>query len=436
MRLNKILKLVYSRNYIRPIFECKFSLQVETATKTQSNVNCNVGTIGHVDHGKTTLTAAITKYLSRTGDASYVPYDNIDRAPEEQRRGITIFIAHVGYKTKLRTYAHTDCPGHADYVKNMICGASQMDGAILVVSADDGEMPQTREHLLLSKQIGIKKIVTFINKADIVDKDVLELVEMEIRDTLDKYGFDGLNSPVIVGSALLALREDKSEYGEPSIRRLLDAMDNYIPTPTRDVTSPFVLPIDNFLSVIGRGTVVIGTIKQGTVRRRDTVVVMGYGRELKAVVGDIQIFHKSHEQASAGENVGLLLKNIKMSDIKRGMFVCPEKTLKLSNHYEAELYLLTPEEGGGKKPVTSSLLFSLYSETWHTPANLILPEGMELLMLGEHATVTFTISKSMLMLKGQIFTLRLKQQTIGTGKVTKVLENTKLKRIEKLDESS
>ncbi|CAL4098626.1 unnamed protein product, partial [Meganyctiphanes norvegica] len=279
----------------------------------------NVGTIGHVDHGKTTLTAAITKVLQDAGMSSYMSYDQIDRAPEEKIRGITINTCHVTYSSKLRQYYHTDCPGHADFVKNMISGASQMDGAILVVAANDGQMPQTREHLLLAKQVGVKKICVYVNKADLVDDDVLELVEIEVRELLDDYGFDGNNSPFIVGSAKLALSGDKSPIGEPSIYNLMEALDNYIPVPTRDLESPFVLPLDNFFSVPGRGSVVVGTIKCGKIKKGTNAELLGFDKQIKTTVGDVQVFKKSVSIAEAGQNVGVLLRGIKISVLHRGM---------------------------------------------------------------------------------------------------------------------
>lgn len=268
-----------------------------------------------VDHGKTTLTAAITKVLEKEGLANYISYDQIDRAPEEKTRGITINAAHIGYSTKKRSYAHTDCPGHADYVKNMISGASQMDGAILVVAATDGQMPQTREHLLLAKQVGIDKIVVYINKADQVDSEVLELVEIEIRELLCDFGFDGGNCPVICGSALQALNGESSEIGEPSIRKLLDSVDEYIPTPVRDLKSPFLLPIDNAFTVPGRGTVVVGTLKKGTILKNAESDLLGFDENIKTTVSDIQIFKKSVPKALAGDNVGALLRGVKVRKI-------------------------------------------------------------------------------------------------------------------------
>lgn len=388
---------------------------------TESNRNhCNVGTIGHVDHGKTTLTAAITKLMSKENDTKYKAYDEIDRAPEEKARGITINAAHVEYKTKNRHYAHTDCPGHADYIKNMISGTSQMDGAILVVAATDGQMPQTREHLIVAKQIGIDKVVVYINKADKVDKDVIELVEMEMREMLTDFGFDGNASPVISGSALLALRGDTSEIGEPSIRKLLDAVDSYIPTPVRDITSPFMLPVDNSFTVSGRGTVVVGTLKRGIISKNDVAELMGLGGYIKTAVSDIECFKKSVSSAKAGENIGVLLRGVKNTKVESGMILCAAGSLKLSNHFEARVYFLSRSEGGRSRPITSKYIQQLFSHTWNVACRVDLAEGMSLIMPGEHTTVTITLLKSMVMTVGQNFTIRENNITVVTGVIIKV----------------
>ena len=300
--------------------------------------HANIGTIGHIDHGKTTLTAAITQVLAKDGLAKFVSYDHIDKAPEEKARGITINIAHVEYTTKKRHYAHTDCPGHADFIKNMISGTSQMDGAIIVVAATDGQMPQTREHLLLARQIGLKHLVVFINKADLADEEMLELVEIEMRELLSDYGFDGMNTPVVYGSALLALRGDESKYGVPSVKKLLDTVDEYIPTPERDLTSPFWLPVDNAFTVPGRGTVVVGTIKKGKVNKGDEAELMGHGSSKKTVVTDVQVFRKSVPTAFAGDNVGLLLRSVKLDQVQRGMVLAAAKSVTLVNHFQAQVW--------------------------------------------------------------------------------------------------
>lgn len=377
--------------------------------------HCNIGTIGHVDHGKTTLTAAITKVLSKKGLSEFVSYDMIDRAPEEKARGITINACHVGYETDLRTYAHTDCPGHADYIKNMISGASQMDGAILVVAATDGQMPQTREHLLLAKQVGIQRIIIFINKADLVDQEVLELVEIEMREMLTDFGFDGINSPVICGSALLALRDDTSPFGVPAIEELLQHIDTYVQTPKRDFDSPFILPIDNAFTVPGRGTVVVGTIKRGTITKNIECDLLGFNQNIRTSIGDIQIFRKSVPKAVAGENVGALLRGIKISSVERGMLLTQHGSEDISNHFLGSMYLLSRNEGGRSKPMLSKYIQQLFSVTWNVPARIDMIPSDGMLMPGEHANVHITLLRKMVMTPGQAFTIRENGATIGTG---------------------
>ncbi|XP_043475773.1 elongation factor Tu-like [Leptopilina heterotoma] len=388
---------------------------------------CNVGTIGHVDHGKTTLTAAITKYLSEINkDCKYVSYDEIDKAPEEKARGITINIAHVGYSTEKRRYAHTDCPGHADFIKNMISGASQMDGAILIVAADDGPMPQTKEHLLLAKQIGIKYIVVYVNKADVSDDEMMDLVEIEVRELLSNYGFDSDNTPFIRGSALLALKGDTSEYGVPSVKNLLNAMDDYLPNPTRDYTSPFVLPVDNFFNVPGRGTVVVGTIKQGIMQKNMHCHLLGFDEKIKTSVADIQVFQKSIPMAKAGENVGVLIRGVKHNAVRKGMILCLINTLTISNHYEAQMYLMSTQEGGRTKPIpVNGFCTQVYCSTWsiYGRFDLILPGGSQILMPGEHATTRITFLDKMPVMVGQNFTVREQKRTIATGRITKVMDS-------------
>ncbi|KAH8284497.1 hypothetical protein KR018_000864 [Drosophila ironensis] len=388
--------------------------------------HCNVGTIGHVDHGKTTLTAAITKIQSTKGLAEYLSYDQIDRAPEEKARGITINACHIGYATKERTYAHTDCPGHADYIKNMISGASQMDGAILVVAATDGQMPQTREHLLLAKQVGIQRIIVFINKADLVDQEVLELVEIEMREMLSDFGFDGVSSPVICGSALLALRGDTTEFGVPAVERLLSECDSFIPTPQRDFKAPFILPIDNAFTVPGRGTVVVGTIKRGTIARNADADLLGFNQNLKTSVSDIQIFRKSVPQALAGENVGALLRGIKISAVERGMLLCASGSEDISNHFAGSMYLLSRAEGGRTKPMLSKYIQPLFSQTWNVPARIDIVPGEAMLMPGEHGEVRVTLMRKMVMTPGQAFTIRENGATVATGMITERLPSLDL----------
>ncbi|OXU27922.1 hypothetical protein TSAR_007581 [Trichomalopsis sarcophagae] len=385
---------------------------------------CSVGTIGHVDHGKTTLTAAITKYLSeKDKNCKYVSYDEIDRAPEEKARGITINIAHIGYRTKKRRYAHTDCPGHLDFIKNMISGASQMDGAILIVAATDGPMPQTIEHLLLAKQVGVKEIIVYINKADLVDEEVLDLVDLEIRELLDDFGFDSENSPVIRGSALLSLKGDTSNYGTPSVQNLLDAMDSYFSPPKRDYTSPFILPCDNLFNVPGRGTVVVGTVKRGIIKKGAEAELIGFDERIKTVLSDVQIFQKSVPEAPAGENVGVLLRGVKINTVRRGMWVVPRGSQKFSNHYEAQLYLLNTSEGGRHRPLGKNGYCSImYCSTWniYTRVDFILPDGQNMLMPGEQATCRLTLLDCMPILMGQTFTIREQKCTVATGIITAV----------------
>ncbi|XP_058810802.1 elongation factor Tu, mitochondrial-like [Phymastichus coffea] len=419
-----------TRNHSSVILSSKsFNLNCNTIRFYSKEANaqdsiCNVGTIGHVDHGKTTLTAAITKYLSeKDTNCKYVSYDEIDRAPEEKARGITINIAHVGYKTDKRRYAHTDCPGHLDFIKNMISGASQMDGAILIVAATDGPMPQTMEHLLLAKQVGIEQVIVYINKADLADEEMLELVEIEIRELLEKYGYDSENTPVIKGSAFLALQGDTSKYGTPSIQTLLDVLDSHLKTPQRDYKSPFILPIDNVFNVPGRGTVAVGTIKRGTVKKNAEAEIMGYDETTKTVISDIQIFQKSVPEALAGENVGILMRGIKLDAVRRGMWVCARNSQKYSNHYEAQLYLLSTEEGGRQKPLVKNGYCSvLYCSTWniYTRVDFVLPGETNFLMPGEQATARLTLLDCMPMLVGQTFTIREQKCTVATGIITAV----------------
>lgn len=394
------------------------------STDNDKKTHVNVGTIGHVDHGKTTLTAAITKVLQKDGLAQFISYDQIDKAPEEKARGITINAAHIGYSTPSRHYAHTDCPGHADFIKNMISGASQMDGAILVVAADDGEMPQTREHLLLAKQVGIKKIIVFINKADLVDQESLELVEMEIRELLDNFGFDGNESPVIFGSALQALKEKEGNFGEQSIRQLLNALDSYIPNPVRDYTSPFLIPIDNAFTVSGRGTVAVGTLSRGIVKKNEEAELLGFNEQIKTSIGDIQVFKKSLPEAKAGDNVGILLRGIKLKSIEKGMLLCARDSVNLTNRYKASIYFLTKQEGGRSKPITNKYIQQLFSKTWNVPCRLDLDKDVAMLMPGEHGTVYLTLQWKMVMTKTQPFTIRENNVTVATGIITESLPHT------------
>lgn len=393
-----------------------------SANNEKEKPTCNVGTIGHVDHGKTTLTAAITKVLQKTGLSSFVSYDQIDRAPEEKQRGITINTAHISYSSSLRHYAHTDCPGHSDYVKNMISGASQMDGAILVVAASDGQMPQTREHLLLAKQAGVKKVVVFVNKADLVDEDVLELVEIEVRELLEDYGYDGIDAPFVNGSALLALQGDQGPYGESSIQKLVKALDEYITIPTRDLTSPFLLPIDNYFTVPGRGSVVTGTLKRGIMRKGEAAELLGFDRHIKTVLNDLQVFKKSTPIIEAGQNVGVLLRGVKNEVLSRGMTLCASGSQKCHNRFEAAIYLLSHAEGGRSRPLVSPYMQQLFSDTWNVACRVDLPDGIHMLMPGDHGTVILTLQESMVMMQNQSFTIRENNSTVGTGIIIKLLD--------------
>lgn len=418
-RLGCISTHNFSHEFLRYVYQCQKHVRHYSKEGKQ---HCNVGTIGHVDHGKTTLTAAITKILSKDGATRFISYDEIDRAPEERARGITINAAHVEYTTKNRHYAHTDCPGHADYIKNMISGASQMDGAILLVAANDGPMPQTREHLLLAKQVGVERVAVFINKADLVENEVLELVELEMRELLEDFGFSGLNSPMIRGSALLALNGDTSELGENSVLKLLDAIDSYFVIPTRDYTSPFVLPIDNAFTVPGRGTVVIGTLGRGIIKRNMETELLGFDEEIKTTISDVQVFKKSVAEAKAGDNLGVLLRGVRIHSVERGMLLCAAGSQIIGNHFEAKVYFLTRAEGGRSKPVTSKYIQQLFSRTWNVPCRVDLVSG-EMLMPGEHGSVYLTLLRKMVLTEGQTFTIRENHKTVGTGIIVKMLNN-------------
>ncbi|XP_059613302.1 elongation factor Tu [Phlebotomus argentipes] len=422
---SKSSSLVLTRLFSQDSVPEKSASSADTES-TEGKKHCNVGTIGHIDHGKTTLTAAITKVLAKDGLCKFVSFDEIDRAPEEQARGITINACHIGYRTKARTYAHTDCPGHADYVKNMISGASQMDGAILVVAADDGPMPQTREHLLLAKQVGIEKVAVFINKADVADKEMLELVELELRELLYDFGFDGVGCPVICGSAKAALSGDTSPIGEDSIRRLMDAIDSYFPTPTRDLTSPFLMPIDNAFTVPGRGTVVVGTIKRGVMMKNSASELLGFGEKAKTTLGDIQIFRKSVPKAVAGDNVGVLLRGVKISTVQRGMLLCEAGSEKISNHFNGSMYLLTKGEGGRSRPLTSKYIQQMFSRTWNVPCRVDLVGDQDMMIPGDHGSVRLTLFREMVMTVGQPFTIREQGAMVATGVITSVNKSVHL----------
>ncbi|XP_028557845.2 elongation factor Tu, mitochondrial [Podarcis muralis] len=385
----------------------------------------NVGTIGHVDHGKTTLTAAITKILADTGSAKFKKYEEIDNAPEEKARGITINASHVEYSTANRHYAHTDCPGHADYVKNMITGTAPLDGCILVVAATDGQMPQTREHLLLAKQIGVKHVVVYINKADAVDDaEMLELVELEIRELLTEFGYNGEETPVISGSALCALEHRNPELGLNSIMKLLDAVDTHIPVPQRELDKPFLLPIEHVHSIPGRGTVVTGTLERGIIKKGDDCEFVGHNRDLRSVVTGIEMFHKQLERAEAGDNLGALVRGLKREDIRRGMVMCKPGSIKPHQKVEAQVYILSKEEGGRHKPFVSNYTPVMFSLTWDMACRVELPASKEMVMPGEDTSIILTLRQPMVLEEGQRFTLRDGHKTIGTGVVTKTLSVT------------
>ncbi len=383
----------------------------------------NIGTIGHVDHGKTTLTAAITTYLSKSGMAEKKAYDQIDASPEEKSRGITISTAHVEYETALRHYAHVDCPGHADYVKNMITGAAQMDGAILVVSATDGPMPQTREHILLAKQVGVPSIVVFLNKVDAVeDKELLELVEMEVRELLTSYGFPGDNIPVIKGSALKALDGDTSEIGEPSIQALMDAVDASIPEPQRAVDKPFLLPIEDVFSISGRGTVVTGRIERGIVKINEELEIVGLKATQKTTCTGIEMFRKLLDEGRAGDNAGILLRGTKKEDVERGQVLCKPGSITPHTTFEAEVYILTKEEGGRHTPFFKNYRPQFYFRTTDVTGSVSLAEGTEMVMPGDNVRITVELIAPIAMEEGLRFAIREGGRTVGAGVVAKIIK--------------
>uniref|UniRef100_A0A8B9QN43 Elongation factor Tu n=1 Tax=Apteryx owenii TaxID=8824 RepID=A0A8B9QN43_APTOW len=392
-------------------------------TYVRDKPHVNVGTIGHVDHGKTTLTAAITKILSESGSAQFKHYEEIDNAPEERARGITINAAHVEYATANHHYAHTDCPGHADYVKNMIMGTAPLDGCILVVAATDGQMPQTREHLLLAKQVGVQHMVVYVNKADAVpDQEMLDLVELEVRELLTEFGYDRERTPVIVGSALCALEQQEPELGLNSVLKLLEAIDTHIPLPVRDLDKPFLLPVESVHSIPGRGTVVTGTLERGTIRKGDECEFLGYNRNLRTVVTGIEMFHKSLERAEAGDNLGALLRGLKREDVRRGMVMGKPGSLQAHQKVEAQVYILGPQEGGRHKPFVAHYMPVMFSHTWDIACRVLLPPEKEMVMPGEDTQLSLILRQPMVLEQGQRFTLRDGSRTIGTGVVTKTLQ--------------
>jgi len=385
--------------------------------------HCNIGTIGHVDHGKTTLTAAITKVLAEEGGASFTAYDQIDKAPEERARGITISTAHVEYETKNRHYAHVDCPGHADYVKNMITGAAQMDGAILVVSAADGPMPQTREHILLARQVGVPAIVVYMNKVDQVDdEELLELVEMEIRDLLSSYGFPGDEIPIVKGSALAVLEDGDKKIGHDSIIALMDAVDSYIPEPVRPLDQPFLMPIEDVFSISGRGTVVTGRVERGVLHVGDEIEIVGIRPTQKTTCTGIEMFRKLLDEGEAGDNIGVLLRGTKREEVERGQVLAAPGTITPHTDFTSECYILTKEEGGRHTPFFSNYRPQFYFRTTDVTGTIQLPEGTEMVMPGDNVTITVQLLNPIAMSEGLRFAIREGGHTVGAGVVSKILK--------------
>lgn len=397
------------------------------AVFNRSKPHVNVGTIGHVDHGKTTLTAAITKVLSSQGGANFLDYSSIDKAPEERARGITISTAHVEYETKNRHYAHVDCPGHADYIKNMITGAAQMDGAIIVVAATDGQMPQTREHLLLARQVGVQKLVVFVNKVDTIDDpEMLELVEMEMRELLSEYGFDGDETPVIMGSALCALEGREHEIGEKAVTKLLDAVDEYIPTPVRDLDQPFLMPVESVFSISGRGTVVAGRVERGTLKKGEEIEVVGdFEKPFKATVTGIEMFKKELDSAVAGDNAGILLRGVKRDEVHRGMVLAKSGTVTAHKKVLASMYILSKDEGGRHSPFGENFKPQLFFRTTDVTGVLTFPEGSDhsqMVSPGDNVEMEITLVKKTAIELNQRFNLREGGKTVGTGMITRIIE--------------
>jgi elongation factor Tu len=384
----------------------------------------NIGTIGHVDHGKTTLTAAITKVQSTKGLAKFTAFDQIDKAPEEKARGITISTAHVEYESDKRHYAHVDCPGHADYIKNMITGAAQMDGAILVVSAPDGAMPQTREHVLLGRQVGVPAIIVYLNKCDMIgkgDEELLDLVEMELRELLDKYGYPGDKTPIIRGSALKALEGEASEYGVASIQKLLDACDSFIPEPKREIDKPYLMPVEDVFTITGRGTVVTGRIERGIVKVGDELEIVGLGDTRLTVCTGVEMFRKLLDEGIAGDNVGVLLRGTKREEIERGMVLAKKGTINPHNHFTAEVYVLKKEEGGRHTPFFNGYRPQFYFRTTDVTGTVTLPAGTEMVMPGDNIKVDVELVSPIACEEGLRFAIREGGKTVGAGVVTKIL---------------
>ena len=389
----------------------------------RSKTHVNVGTIGHVDHGKTTLTAALTRVCAETWGGEVKAFDQIDKAPEERARGITINTSHVEYNSPVRHYAHVDCPGHADYVKNMITGAAQMDGAILVCSAADGPMPQTREHILLSRQVGVPYIVVFLNKADMVDDaELLELVEMEVRELLDQYGFPGDDTPIIKGSALKALEGDQSDIGAPSVRKLVETLDAYIPDPVRAVDQPFLMPIEDVFSISGRGTVVTGRVERGIVKVGDEVEIVGIKATIKTTCTGVEMFRKLLDEGRAGENVGVLLRGTKREEVERGQVLAKPGSIKPHTKFICEVYVLSKEEGGRHTPFFKGYRPQFYFRTTDVTGSCELPEGVEMVMPGDNIQMNVTLIAPIAMEEGLRFAIREGGRTVGAGVVAKIIE--------------
>ncbi len=384
--------------------------------------HCNIGTIGHVDHGKTSLTAAITKVLAKTGGATFTAYDQIDKAPEEKARGITISTAHVEYETTNRHYAHVDCPGHADYVKNMITGAAQMDGAILVVSAADGPMPQTREHILLARQVGVPALVVFLNKMDLADPDLVELVEMEVRELLSSYKFPGDEIPIIKGSAVAALEDKTPEIGEKAILELMAAVDAYIPQPARALDRPFLMPVEDVFSISGRGTVVTGRVERGLVKVGDEVEIVGLKDTVKTIVTGVEMFRKLLDSGQAGDNIGALLRGTKREDVERGQVLAAPGSITPHTQFKGEAYILTKEEGGRHTPFFTNYRPQFYFRTTDVTGVVKLPEGTEMVMPGDNVSMDVELIAPIAMDEGLRFAIREGGRTVGAGVVAKIVK--------------
>ncbi|KAL6942316.1 translation elongation factor Tu [Hanseniaspora vineae] len=413
---------------LSPAFASRISIRNYAAAFDRSKPHVNIGTIGHVDHGKTTLTAAITKTLAKTGGADFLDYASIDRAPEERARGITISTAHVEYQTEKRHYSHVDCPGHADYIKNMITGAAQMDGAIIVVAASDGQMPQTREHLLLARQVGVQNLVVFVNKVDAIDDpEMLELVEMEMRELLSQYGFDGDNTPVIFGSALCTMEDRQPEIGEERIKALLQAVDEHIPTPERDLNKPFLMPIEDTFTISGRGTVVTGRVERGEVKKGEEVEIVGYNKEaLKTTITGIEMFRKELDKAMAGDNAGVLLRGIRRDQLKRGMVLAKPGSVKAHTKVLASLYILTKEEGGRHSGFSENYRPQMFLRTCDVTATFKFPPEVEdhsqMVMPGDNVEMVVELYHPTPLEVGGRFNVREGGKTVGTGLITRILE--------------